>query len=283
MRVDHLGNATRISEPGRYAYLPAISPDGQRLAVNNAVRTSGDLWVLDLERGSRSRLTSENANISAVWTADGQRVVFALFGVKGTFNLYSVRADGGIPDPLLEWADDQFPTSVTRDGRLVAFRAAHPDNRNDIHILPLDGSKDPYPFLTTPADEQEASFSPDGRFLAYVSDETRRYEVYVQPLSGEGGKVAISTDGGRWPRWSPQGNELFYRRGTEMMVVPIELEPSFRPEVPEALFDGSYMVPFDVFPDGEHFAMLTIPQVDLREITVVVNWSTELGQIVSVP
>ena len=95
--------------------------------------------------------------------------------------------------------------------------------------------------------------------------------------------MAISTDGGQWPRWSPKGNELFYRRGTEMMVVRVELEPSIRPGAPELLFDGPYMEWFDVFPDGEHFAMLSLPDVDLREITVVVNWSSELAQIVPVP
>lgn len=95
--------------------------------------------------------------------------------------------------------------------------------------------------------------------------------------------MPISTDGGRWPRWSPKGDELFYRRGTEMMVVPIELEPTFRPGSPELLFDGPYAEWFDVFPDGEHFAMLSLREVDLREITVVVNWSSELAKIVPVP
>ena len=283
VRVDRAGNATRISEPDHYGFL-AISPDGQRLAVTNVVRTSSDLWVLDLARGSRSRLTSENANTNPVWTADGQRVLFSLFGKGGSsFDLYSLRADGGgSPEPLLKREYTQAPTSVSRDGRLVAFREAHPVNRNDIHILPLDGSTDPYPFLATPANETNASFSPDGRFLAYVSDETGQFEVYVQPLSGEGGKVVISTGGGRRPRWSSKGDELFYRRGAALMVVPVELEPSFRPGSPVLLFERPDIGGLDVFPDGEHFAMVTIPQVDLREITVVVNWSTELAKILPV-
>ena len=279
VRVARLGEATRISEPGHYSG-PVISPDGQRLAVGNVVRTSGDLWVLDLERGSRSRLTSENANTNPVWTADGQRVLFSLFGTGGSFDLYSVRADGGVPEALLERERTQSPTSASRDGRLVAFREVHPENRADIHILPLDGDTDPYPFLATPADERDARFSPDGRFLAYVSDETGRFEVYVQPLSGEGGREVISIDGGQWPRWSPQGDELFYRRGTAMMVVPVDLEPSFRAGTPELLFDGPYAQSFDVFPDGEHFAMVSIPQVELRDITVVVNWFAELERLV---
>ena len=228
MRVRRNGSAEKVSEPGRYSYGLAISPDGQRLAVSSRVRFSNDLWVLDLGRGSRSRLTSENGNIFPVWTHDGQRVVFGLFGTGGSFDLYSLRADGGIADPLLEREHGQIPTSASRDGRLVAFNEEHPESRTDIHVLPLDGSADPYPFAATPADERDASFSPDGRFLAYVSDETGRLEVYVRPLSGEAGKVAISTNGGRWPRWSPKGDELFYRRGTAMMVVAVQLEPKRR-------------------------------------------------------
>ena len=95
--------------------------------------------------------------------------------------------------------------------------------------------------------------------------------------------MAISTDGGQWPRWSPNGDELFYRRGTAMMVVPVELEPPVRPGTPETLFDGPYMEWFDVFPDGEHFAMLSLPEVNLRAITVVVNWSSELTRILPAP
>ena len=283
MRVHRSGSAEIVSEPGRYGFGLALSPDGQRLAVAARVRTSSDLWVLDLERGSRSRLTSIHSNISPVWTADGKRVVFSFFGTGGSFDLYSLRADGSIPDPLLEQANDQAPTSARRDGSLVVFQETHPQSREDIHILPLDGSTDPYPFLATSYNEQEAVFSPDGRFLAYASDETGRFEIYVQALSGDGGKIAISTDGGKWPRWSPKGDELFYRLGTAMMVVSVELEPSFRPGTPELLFDGPYAEEFDVFPDGEHFAMLSLPEVDLREITVVVNWFSELAQIVPVP
>ena len=167
MRVRRNGSAEKVSEPGRYSYGLAVSPDGQRLAVSSRVRISSDLWVLDLGRGSRSRLTSENGNIFPVWTADGQRVVFGLFGTGGSFDLYSLRADGGIADPLLEREHGQIPTSASRDGRLVAFNEEHPESRTDIHVLPLDGSADPYPFAATPADERDADFSPDGRFLAY--------------------------------------------------------------------------------------------------------------------
>jgi len=142
----------------------------------------------------------------------------------------------------------------------------------------LDGNNTSHAFATTSANERHASFSPDSRFLAYVSDETGRSEIYVRSLSGEGGKTVVSTNGGRWPRWSPSGNELFYLEGTTMVSVPVTLEPSFRPGTPEPLFEGNYQGWFDVFPDGRHFAMITFAKADLRELEVIVNWSTELEE-----
>ena len=97
-RVDRSGRAEPVSEPGRYNHLPAISPDGTRLAVTRSARTSGDLWVLDLERNTRSRLTTQNANIHPVWAADGRRVIFSLFGTSGSFDLHSLPDDGGVAE-----------------------------------------------------------------------------------------------------------------------------------------------------------------------------------------
>ena len=136
--------------------------------------------------------------------------------------------------------------------------------------------------VATRANERNASFSPDSQFLAYRSDETGPDEIYVRPLAGDGAKIAVSTGGGRMPRWSPSGNELFYMQDTTLMSVPIELEPPFRPGTPEPLFEGNYVGWFDVFPDGQHFAMITFPEVDLRQLEVVVNWSTELSELVPV-
>ncbi len=173
---------------------------------------------------------------------------------------------------------DQYPSDASRDGRLLAFDDEHPDRGFDILVMSLDGNNTSHAFATTSANELDASFSPDSRFLAYVSDETGRNEIYVRPLSGDGGKTVVSTNGGRWPRWSPNGNELFYMEGTTMVAVPVTLEPSFRPGTPEPLFEGNYQRFFDVFPDGRHFAMITFNEVDLRELEVVVNWSTELEE-----
>ena len=183
---------------------------------------------------------------------------------------------------MVERESGQNPTDASRDGRFLAFQEYHVETGENIHIMSLDGNGETSPFAATSANEGEASFSPDSRFVAYVSDETGRGEVYVRSLSDGGAKTAVSTNGGRWPRWSPSGGELFYKEDTTLMTVPVTLEPSFRATgKPKALFSGDYTQSFDVFPDGKHFAMITFPEADLRELTVVVNWSTEISRLFS--
>jgi len=283
VRVDRTGSVEPLSEPGRYASWPAVSPDGARLVatdnISKASESDADLFLHDLERRSRTRMTPDGASVSPVWSADGTRIFFARFGTGGDSDLYWLPADGsGVLELLADRDFDQNPSDASRDGRLLAFDDEHPDRGFDIRIMSLDGNNTSYAFATTSANEREASFSPDSRFLAYVSDETGRDEIYVRPLSGDGGKTVVSTDGGRWPRWSPTGNELFYLEGTTMVAVPVTLEPSFRPGTPEPLFEGNYQGWFDVFPDGRHFAMITFAEADLRELEVIVNWSTELEE-----
>ena len=161
---------------------------------------------------------------------------------------------------------------------LAKVQEVHPETHDDVHIIAL-GEGDVVDFAVGPARELDASFSPDGRYVAYVSNESGRDEVYVRPLTGDGARVVVSTGGARWPRWSPKGNELFYMQDTTMMAVPIRLEPSFRADTPTRLFEGSYVAWFEVFPDGEHFAMITFSPASLRELEVVVNWSTELEEL----
>ena len=279
VRVDRFGVAEPLSEPRRYTYVPVVSPDGTRLvvtSVNNA-GTSSDLFLYDLRRGSRARLTQEGG-MHPFWSADGRRLYFNWFP-GGDSDLFVVSADGSAKsETLVKRPFDQYVVDASADGRLLVFEETHPETGWDLHVLPLDDNE-PYPFVATTANERDAAFSPNSRFLAYTSDENGRDEIYVQALSGEGGRVPVSVDGGIWPRWSVSGDELFYRQGTTMMAVPVELDPTFRPGIPRVLFDGDYADKFDVFPNGD-FAMITLADVDLRELEVVVNWSTELELLV---
>ena len=195
---------------------------------------------------------------------------------------------------LLSEARDQHPMSVSDDGRVLAYRSNSLTSGWDIHLLNLDGDPVASPFRTTPANEHEASISPDSRFVAYMSDESGQPEVYVRAVSGEGGEVPVSTGGGRWPHWSPGGDELFYVRGstrTTMMAVPVELGTAFRRlGAPQPLFEGDYEVSFDVVPAGPHhvpgdtrFVMLTRERTELSELNVVLNWHQELLERVPIP
>jgi Tol biopolymer transport system component len=285
VQVDRRGRSEPLTKTGRYHTRPALSPDGTRLVAADTIQQSresdSDLFLQGLERQSRTRLTPDGASIYPGWSGDGKSIFFSRFGKGGDSDLYSLPADGsGTLERLVDRPYDQSPSDASRDGRLLAFKELHPLTGYDVHLLSLGGDHASTPFAVSTANERDASFSPDNRFIAYVSDETGRYEIHVRPLSGSSGKTVVSTNGGRWPRWSPLGDELFYMEGTTLMAAPVTLEPSFRPDTPRPLFEGNYSMWFDVFPDGQSFAMITYPDADLRELEVVVNWSTEISELV---
>jgi eukaryotic-like serine/threonine-protein kinase len=188
----------------------------------------------------------------------------------------------------------QVPTSWSPDGKVLAFMEVNPTTRVDIWVLrmgdPSRGSgqvRNAQPFLRTPFDEGAAGFSPDGRWLAYMSDESGRYEIYVQPYPGPGGKWQVSTEGGTEPVWNPNGRELFYRSGDKMMVVDIATQPGFAAGKPRILFEGRYQpspvqsADYDISRDGQRFLMLKpseSAEAAPTQINVVLNWFEELKQ-----
>jgi len=280
--VNREGQATPLIE-GQQAYSdPRLSPDGRRLAVSIASADSGDIWIYEVERGTRIRLTFEGNSRLQSWTPDGKRVTFGS-NRAGNYDLYWKLADGsGQAEQLLSSEYLDAPLSWSPDGQTLAFSEFNPATASDIWMLSLEG--DATPFLTTPFNEELAMFSPDGKWLAYVSDESGRYEVYVQPYPGPGGKWPISTEGGTNPRWSPGGRELFYRNGYQMMSVSVDTEPSFTAEKPRLLFEGQYLlstrfnVPnYDISHDGQRFVMITEASTGIH---VVLNWFEELKRLV---
>ncbi len=174
--------------------------------------------------------------------------------------------------------------SWSPDGQLLAFVEVNPTTGYDIWVLRLSDRK-AQPFLRTPFNESVPRFSPDGRWLAYISNESGRYEIYVQPYPGPGGKWQISTEGGTEPIWNPNGRELFYRSGDKMMAVDIATQPSFTAGKPRVLFEGRYELSpattpnYDVSPDGQRFLMLKPAEASEAaptQINVVLNWFEEL-------
>jgi Tol biopolymer transport system component len=264
---------------------PRLSPDGRRLALTITATRNTDVWVYDIARGALSRLTFEGTNAAPLWTPDGKRITYQSERV-GAWGLFWTAANGSGPEERLTTSPSfQLPESWSPDGRLLAFRQIDPSTGEDIWILPLEGERKPTPFLRTTFDEREAAFSPDGRWIAYVSLESGRPEVYVQAFPGPGGKWQISTDGGNRPLWARDGRELFYLRGDALMSVAITTRPAFTASVPRSLFQrgaagGFVETNYDVTPDGQRFVMAQGSEQEHAptQLTLVLGWLGELDR-----
>jgi eukaryotic-like serine/threonine-protein kinase len=283
--VSRNGSEEELSVPPRVFQQPRLSPDGRRIALEIDDQ-SNQVWVYDFERQTLTRLTFEGSdNELPIWTPDGRRVVF-YSNQKGPLNLFWQMADGSGGLERLTTSDGSAHAAMSwsPDGRTLAFTNAGPNIR-DIWTLNISDRKT-QPFLTTPFVEGGAQFSPDGRWLAYVSNESGRGEVYVQPYPGPGGKWQISTDGGLEPMWNRNGRELFYRSGDRMMAVAVSTQNGFAPGRPQLLFERHYAstilpqtgVFYDVSPDGQRFLMVKEPEQASTPISIVLNWPALLGQ-----
>jgi eukaryotic-like serine/threonine-protein kinase len=276
--VDRQGRIEPLPAPPRAYAGAALSPDGRQVGV---YITSGveELWIYDLLRGALSRLTSgQGSSRNPVWTPDGTRVAYRS-NRGGPWNMYWRPSDGsGSEERLLTSDSNQTPRSWSSDGQLLAFDELNATTGYDIWVLRLRDRK-AQPFLRTPFTEDAPHFSPDGRWLAYVSDESGGAEVYVQPYPGPGGKWRISTDGGGTPQWNPNGRELFYVSGDKTMVVDIATVPTFRAGKPRLLYQGPSG---DPSPDGQRFLAVqpVEPEQPPTQIHVMLNWFEELKRLV---
>ena len=290
--VNRTGAEQPLAAPMRAYQFPRLSPDGRRVAVNIAEQAT-QLWLYDLPREALTRFTFEgNTNLNPTWTPDGKRITFNS-NKEGATNIFWQLADGsGGLERLTTSEYLQGPSSWSPDGQLLAFIEINPTTGYDIWVLrmgdPSAGSgqvRKAQPFLRTPFLESAPRFSPDGRWLAYISDESGHREIYVQPYPGPGGKWQISTEGGTEPVWNPNGRELFYRSGDKMMAVDIATQPGFAVGKPRMLFEGPYVPAtvtfYDVTPDGQRFLMLKPSEqapAAPTQINVVLNWFEELKQ-----
>jgi len=282
--VSRNGAEQPVAAPARPYLFPRVSPDGRRVVVG-ITETETQLWLYDFSRETLTRFTFEGTvNLNGNWTPDGKRIAFQSTR-DGLPTIYWQKADGsGGLERLTTGQSANVPMSWSPDGQLLAFIDVNPSTQRDIWTLRMSDRK-VEPFLRTRFDESVPRFSPDGHWLAYVSNESGRYEIYVQPYPGPGGKWLISTEGGTEPAWNPNGREIFYRSGGKMMAVDIATQPSFAAGKPRALFEGRYerspatSPNYDVSPDGQRFLMLKAGEQEAAtptQINVVLNWFEEL-------
>ncbi|MCU1339046.1 MAG: hypothetical protein JWO19_4627 [Bryobacterales bacterium] len=272
-----------------------LSPDGTRAAERDAAqRTRGDIWLLDFARGVRTRLTfRQNLGSDPVWSPDGSRIAFSAGDSPDTIYEKSASGAGDEKELLKKPGEVNLPTSWSNDGRFLLYTAANvPKTGSDLWVLPLEGDRKAAPLLRTDFNEGEGAFSPDGRWVAYVSNETGRNEIYVRPFVTSGssgpslgeGKWQVSKDGGTNPKWRADGKEIIFNfRNFRVAIMSVDVNGSgagFQMGTPKQLFTAPLNNGWDVTGDGKRFMMIVAPNQGMQTastpITVVLNWQADL-------
>jgi len=288
--VDRKKQVKQLAAPARHYGSPHISPDGERVAIAIPSGSSGsDVWVYEIPHGRLTRLTFDEHSSAPIWSPDGKRIAFATTRPTGPAILVKP-ADGSGAEETLVAGESLIlvPTSWSSDGKFLAYWAVGSATGRDIWIAPLTGERKPQPFLQTKFNEMQARFSPDSRWIAYQSEESGRYEVYVQPFPGPGGKWQISTNGGTMPVWAQNGRELFYMGSGNFMSVSVTAQPTFSASTPRIVADYPPFLMgrlsngvYDVSPDGQQilFVKANVENGPPDEVRVVLNWTEELKHL----
>jgi serine/threonine protein kinase len=265
-----------------------LSPDGRKLVGTERLGAGSNVWTLDLTRGVKARLTFDpSTHIGPIWSPDGSRIIFSS-NRKGSFHIYHKASNGaGTEELLLDSDADDQAEACSVDGKYLAFlrRRLPQQYAADIWILPLTARGKAFPFIKSAFDKRFCAFSPDGRWLAYASNESGRFEIYVAPFPGAKGKWQVSSSGGTFPKWREDGKEVFYL-GSDNRVRATEIATrgsSVRVGSTEILFRvqtvPAPMSPFDATSDGRRFLINAMPaaQNDSEPVTLLVNWTKRVN------
>lgn len=282
--VNRQGVERKLDLPPKDYIDPAFSPDGKRISI--VIRSVQQLEVLELDRGAVTSVAPIFANFAAIWAPDGKNLLFDAIvrSPERTFasdasrqrGFYRSAADGSTAPELIR-ATPQVSHITSVAGDYAAVMVNDPVTNTDLWLLNMRPPYEMQPFKRTPAIERQGSLSPDGRWMAYASNESGPSEIYVEPVPGPGGSKQISTDGGEQPRWVRNGREIVYRNGTKMISVPVQLQPPFQVGKPVELFDrkfdrGGAVAAYDVTADGQTFIMTRSERDNPTEIRVVIGW-----------
>ncbi|MGA9885157.1 MAG: protein kinase [Candidatus Acidiferrales bacterium] len=287
-----------VGEPVLYQD-PALSPDGSKAVADrfDPQDRSFALWMFDFSRRTSTRFTFGSSNVGEpIWSSDGKRIIFAA-NASGIYDLYQKAANGATGEELLlKSSENKFPSDVSRDGRFLLYYTGDPKAKNALWVLPLQGGRKSFLFLRTEFNEIDGHFSPDGRWVAYVSDESGSgaYEVYVRPfspdssaadVSGGGAKWQVSYGGGGEPRWSADGKELYYLTPEgKLMEVDVTTSPTFQAGTPKLIFQAPNQPDYfsgDYTVDGKRFLFIAPARQGSQyqaPFDVVLNWQAMLKQ-----
>ena len=274
---------------------PELAPDEQRVAVNRTVQGNPDVWLIDSGRDVQSKFTFDaSSDGHPTWSPDGSRVVFRSLR-NGPWDLFWKAASGaGDEQPLLVTEEFKSPLAWSPDGQVLLYQILSPKTGLDLWALPLAGDRKPFPVVQTPSDEASGQFSPDGRWVAYQSNESKTMQIYVRPFRGSGGPWQVSsTEGGSQPRWRPDGRELFYvAPDARLMAVPIAVgadaqtleagapKPLFRTRLASGAGGNVSGLmskqQYAVASDGRFLMNVAVEAATAPPITVVLNWDAAL-------
>ena len=282
VRVDERGVAQRLVDSAQTYLHPRLSPDGRRLAYEVLGGTGTEIWITDLATQAVERLTRDGYSDRPEWSPDGKRIMYTSSRTPRN-SLWWQPADGSGQAELLHEPEFDVREGVfTPRGDAVVYRVDTQDRNRDIYLMPLAGERRPVPLLERVDDDKQPRVSPDGIWLAFVSNESGREEVYVRALASGGGRVPVSTGGGGEPLWAPDSRRLFYRVGSRLMVAQIVTTPALAVVGRDTVFTGSYTTDpwhpnYDVGLDGKSFIMVQ-PVEENRQLVLVLGWTRELRQ-----